>query len=331
MNHDTFVRRKEASWRELEELLARLDRKGWRSLTPEHLDRLSALYLTASADLAVASRRFPEGRTHHYLNSLVARAHGRLYSAPTTTWRHVWHLISHGLPSVFWRCRGSVALAFAVFMFGACLGYALMHWQPAYGLNLLPPPLQEVIQTEWTGTPPDDGTGLGGSFVFSSVIMVNNIRVAVLALGLGLTFGIGTAYVLLLNGALLGALAAAVPADWQPHVWSLLAPHGVPELLAIFIAGGAGFQLAWSMIRPGDEPRLVSLSRSGRTAMQLFALVVPLLFGAGLVEGLLTPAAVPRLVKFGFAGVAAIALAAYLRPRPQRQGIDSAATAAPAP
>lgn len=315
MGHDRFVRERDADWRELEELLATLDRKGWQSLRPAQLDRLSVLYLTASADLAVAARRYPQGRTHQYLNSLVARAHARLYSTTTTTWRQVWRFFAHDLPAAFWRSRGSVALAFAVFMAGACLGYALMLWQPAYGMGLLPVELQEVIRTGWTGPAPEDGTGDGGSFVFSSLIMINNIRVSILALGLGLTFGVGTAYVLLMNGALLGALAAVMPPDWRAHLWSLLAPHGVPELLAIFIAGGAGFRLAWGLIRPGDERRLDSLSRQGREAMLLFALVVPLLVLAGLVEGLLTPAALPRVVKFGFAALAAVALAMYLRPR----------------
>lgn len=318
MNHDRFVREREAGWRELESLLAGLDRKGWRAQTPAQLDRLSTLYVMASADLAIAALRFPHGRTHQYLNSLVARAHARLYSASTTTWQQVWQFFSRGLPATFWRNRRFVALAFAIFLAGACWGYALMMWQPAYGLSLLPEPLQDVMQNEWTGPPPADGSGAGGSFLFSSVIMLNNIRVSVLALGLGLTFGLGTAYVLLMNGALLGALAAAMPPDWRVHLWSLLLPHGVPELLAIFIAGGAGFQLGWSMLRPGDERRLESVSRHGREAMRLFALVVPMLIGAGLIEGLLTPAPLPYAVKFGFAAAAAVLLALYLRPRRER-------------
>lgn len=315
MEHDQFVRERQPRWQELETLLTRLDRRGWRAFAPAELDRLSTLYLTASSDLAAAASRFAGGRTHQYLNGLVARAHARLYSTSTLTWRDVRQFIVTGLPAAFWRHRRAIALAFSVFLAGACFGFAIMRWQPQYVVNLVPAELYQTIKQGWQGPPPADDAQHGfSSFTFSSALMVNNIRVAVLAFALGLTFGLGTTYVLFVNGALLGVIAAAVPPAWMAHVWSLIAPHGVPELLAIFIAGGAGYELAWCLISPGDERRIDSLSRRGRSAVMLFMLVLPLLVAAGLIEGLLTPAAIPRAAKFAFAICAAVVIALYLRP-----------------
>lgn len=326
MDHDRFVREKQPRWQELEAQLTRLDRRGWRSFAPGELDQLSTLYLTASSDLAVAASRFAGGRTHQYLNSLVARAHARLYSTSTLTWRDVWQFIATGLPAAFWRHRRAIALAFSVFFVGACFGFAVMRWQPQYVVNLVPPDFYDTIMEGWQGASPADGAQHGwSSFAVSSALMVNNIRVAVLAFALGLTFGLGTTYVLFTNGALLGVIAAAVPRAWMGYVWSLIAPHGVPELLAIFIAGGAGYELAWCLIRPGDERRIDSLSRRGRGAVVLFMLVIPLLVVAGLIEGLLTPAALPPGAKFAFAGLAAVAITLYFRP--WRESIQSNARA----
>lgn len=314
MNHDRFVLERQSRWQELEARLTQLDRRGWRSFKPDDLDKLSTLYLTASADLAVAASRFAGGRTHQYLNGLVARAHARLYSTSTTTWRDVWQFVAVSLPAAFWRFRRAIALAFAVFVVGACFGYAVWRWQPQYAVHIVPENLLWTVEHEWSGPPPADREWGFSSISFSTMLMVHNIQVAVIAFALGLTLGIGTTYILFVNGAMLGALAAAVPRAWMPHVWSLIAPHGVPELLAIFIAGGAGYHLAWCLIQPGDERRIDSLSRRGRGAMILLMLVVILLIVAGLIEGLLTPSLLPRVAKFSFAGLMAVAIVLYLRP-----------------
>ncbi len=57
--------------------------------------------------------------------------------------------------------------------------------------------------------------------------------------------GIGTIYMLCVNGLLLGVIGAATAhAGMALQLWSFVAPHGVLELPAIFIAGGAGLEIA---------------------------------------------------------------------------------------
>jgi uncharacterized membrane protein SpoIIM required for sporulation len=78
-------------------------------------------------------------------------------------------------------------------------------------------------------------------------------------------------------------------------------PHGVLELPAIFIAGGAGFEIARGMLFPGLLPRRESLARAGGRAAQLLLGTIPMLIVAGVIEGFLSPSetAAPLKLLFG--------------------------------
>src|SRR5258708_24626368 len=92
----------------------------------------------------------------------------------------------------------------------------------------------------------------------SSAIMTNNLSVSFMAFASGITAGIGTLYLLFFNGIMIGVIGTAC-ANYGMSVplWSFVSPHGVLELPAIFIAGGAGLRLArpppfsWGMSRRG--------------------------------------------------------------------------------
>jgi uncharacterized membrane protein SpoIIM required for sporulation len=70
---------------------------------------------------------------------------------------------------------------------------------------------------------------------------------------------------------------------------SFVAPHGVLELPAIFIAGGGGFLIAKGLLFPGALPRRVSLVREGGRAIRLALGIIPILIVAGTVEGFVSP------------------------------------------
>ncbi|MGE5591795.1 MAG: stage II sporulation protein M [Bacillota bacterium] len=315
MQHDSFVRARQAGWQRLEQLLRELDRRGWRSLQPAQLEELSSLYLQASSDLALAATHFPQGQTHRYLNSLVARSHARLYGVRTTSWCDILHFFWHQVPETFWRLRRAVLAASLLFVLGALAGAATATWQPDYAAALLPQQFRDVVAQGDVPEPGQHGMPLAEAPVLSTVIMLNNIQVAALSFALGVTAGLGTVYVLLQNGALLGVLAAVFQHQWALRFWSLILPHGLLELTAIFIAGGAGLHFAVGLIRPGDLPRSQSMARHGREAVTLVVAAVPMLVLAGLVEGFVTPADVPAEVKFLVAALSLVPMVVYLWPR----------------
>ncbi len=315
MQHDSFVRARQSGWQRLEQLLHDLDRRGWRSLPPAKLEELSSLYLQASSDLALAATHFPQGQTHRYLNSLVARSHARLYGVRTTSWRDIFHFFWRQVPETFWRLRRAVLMAFLLFFIGALAGVATAKWQPQYAAAMLPQQFREIVAQGDLPEPGRHGVPLSQAPVMSTAIMLNNIQVAAFSFALGVTAGLGTVYVLLQNGALLGVLAAVFQHQWAVRFWSLILPHGLLELTAIFIAGGAGLHFAAGLIRPGDRPRSESMARHGREAITLVVAAIPMLVLAGFIEGFITPADIPAEAKFLVAGLSLVPMAVYLWPR----------------
>src|SRR5690606_34607252 len=133
----------------------------------------------------------------------------------------------------------------------------------------------------------------------SSKILTNNLAVSFAAFAMGMTAGVGTAWMMLFNGLLMGVVSVAcVRAGLGVSLWSFVAPHGALELPAIFIAGGAGLLLGRALVNPGTLPRRDALRLRGGAAVRLVLGVIPLLIIAGVIEGFVSPVDVPAIVKF---------------------------------
>src|SRR5436305_128107 len=77
----------------------------------------------------------------------------------------------------------------------------------------------------------------------------------------GVLRGLVTLALLIGNGIMLGVAAVAVARyHTSLEFWGFVAPHGVIELPAIFVAGGAGFMLAYALVNPGEYSRRTALS-----------------------------------------------------------------------
>jgi uncharacterized membrane protein SpoIIM required for sporulation len=137
--------------------------------------------------------------------------------------------------------------------------------------------------------------------------------VALTTFAAGITLGLGTAYLMLLNGLLIGVIAAAcAEAGMSLQLWSFVAPHGALELPAIFIAGGSGLRLAQGLLFPGFLPRRTALGHGAREAAHLVLGMMPILVVAGLVEAFVSPTDMPVPQKFALAGALFALLVVYL-------------------
>jgi uncharacterized membrane protein SpoIIM required for sporulation len=133
----------------------------------------------------------------------------------------------------------------------------------------------------------------------SSAIMTNNLAVTFTVFAAGITAGIGTLYMIIWNGVLLGVISTAChQAHMSIKLWNFVAAHGSLELPAIIIAGGAGLRLAYGLLFPGIYSRRHSLAVAGSESVRLVSGVVPMLAIAGVLEGFLSPSSAPVWLKF---------------------------------
>jgi uncharacterized membrane protein SpoIIM required for sporulation len=161
--------------------------------------------------------------------------------------------------------------------------------------------------------------------IFASQLISNNVQVTFLAFAGGMTGGVLTVVVLVINGVLLGGTFGAFGNHGQLlHIGTFVAPHGVIELTAICIAGGAGLWLGSALLLPGRRTRAEVLVRRGRESIALIGGTAMMLVCAGIIEGFISPSQLPGPVKFAFAAVFALAMAAYF----VTAGRDAASAAA---
>jgi uncharacterized membrane protein SpoIIM required for sporulation len=315
-----------AHWERLAALVARASRlRGLRGLREPDLLEFGRLYRRAAAELSHARSHGTDSAQLEYLNWLVGQAYALLYVSESRGLASVPRFFTHELPQTIRRHAGTMALATALFLLPALVMALLTLLRPDL-LELVNPQFAEIIRDlsarhQGRNWMPEEVRPMA-----SSLIMANNIQVSFFAFAGGILLGLGTLYVLVSNGLLLGAIFAGVArTSAGADFFAFVAPHGVIELPAIVISAGAGLLLARALIDPGVYSRADALRLAGREAAVLILGVASFLVVAGTVEGLFSPSAAPHMAKFVVAAMLAAAFWSYLllAGRGERPGIGN--------
>jgi uncharacterized membrane protein SpoIIM required for sporulation len=304
-----WLEKRKPHWSRLEELLNNSARKGFKSLTRFELQELSLLYRQIAADLAVLREDRGSANFAAYLNQLLARAHNTIYSAHRASPSAVTDFFARTYPRIFRENLRFTMMALLIFLVAGVVASAITFHDPDFKVKILGPKMVETIDRHemWT----DSIVGIKPQA--SSLIMTNNMSVSFMAFASGITGGVGTVYMMAFNGILIGVIGTACHLSGMSlQLWSFVAPHGVLELPAIFIAGGAGFKTAHSLLFPGFLPRRESIARAGSDAVKLLLGCVPILVIAGTIEAFVSPTNLAVRLKFGLAGALFSLLVLYL-------------------
>jgi uncharacterized membrane protein SpoIIM required for sporulation len=308
---DRFIKERKTVWQRLEELLQLLDRMTLRRLHREEVRELGRIYRRTASDLAIARAESRDPRLINYLNSLVIRAHGRIYRADAQGGRRIANFIGRDFPRTFRRTWRYTATAFGIFLLFGLIAFFGTRLDPEFSeFAGISPFFREVVinnRTHWWESL-NDANQIGSSQIFT-----NNIRVTFYAFALGAILGLGTLYILAFNGAMFGAIIALTyRAGFGNDLMSFVVGHGVIELSCIFIAGGAGLLIGTALLMPGDLLRADALKSRGMEAVRLIVGCVPLLVVAGIIEGFISPAPISPMIKIGIGLITGIALYGYL-------------------
>lgn len=286
-NLDEFVRDRTPTWTELEGLVDSGGSSPAR-LGPDAVLRLGACYRAVAADLAFARRRFPADPVVGRLERLTQRGRHAVYDT-TRSHNTLRAFASHG----YWRrVRERPVLLFIAI---ACIALPTLlagYWawrDPGPAGGLVPSQYQSVTQPRRSGQ--DQGVSVDDQSDLAAEIFTNNIQVTFLAFAGGILLGLGTLYVLIENGIMLGAVGGlAIGAGNGRPFFELVVAHGVLELSCIAVAGVAGLRIASAIVDPGTRSRGDALRLEARAAVEIVLGTAAWLVVAGLVEGFLTPA-----------------------------------------
>lgn len=298
MDLEAYAQTHRLDWQRLE-ILARQHR-----LTATEIDELVELYGKASTHLSFVQAQDPDGPYAIRLSLIIARARARLTSTSGSPIEGVNAFFATKLPYAFYQIRWLTIV----------LGLAFVAVASAYGFwyannpGMFDAMMSEDAQRAYVDEDFTDYYSENPAASFTTLVWVNNAWIALQEVAFGIT-GFFVPYVLLVNAEGLGVAAALMHRyDELDTFFAFILPHGLMELTAIFIAGAAGLRVFWAWVAPERRTRLQSLAYWGRQLILVGLGLVGVLLISGLVEGLVTPSALPTWTKII---IGALVLAGY--------------------
>lgn len=287
-----FRREREASWRDLEGLLARAESGGIQSLTPKELFRLPNLYRATISSLSVARGITLDRNVLLYLESLAARGYFFVYGARGSMGAGIARYFARQFPQAVRGIRWHILGAAFVMVLGVAVGCLLtlsnMDWFYTFVPGGMAGDRTPVSTTEsLRAALYDDGGGFVEQlYLFATYLFTHNAQIGILAFALGFALGVPVILLMFYNGLTIGAFAALyVSRGLTVEFVAWLSIHGTTELLAVLLCGGAGLSLGAAFAFPGRHSRMESLAQKGRQAGTVAIGAVVMLFAAALLEG----------------------------------------------
>ncbi len=301
-----FIDARTKMWQRLEELTDQVRLNRLTHLSRDEVRELARLYRRTAADLAIARQEVRDPMLVNYLNGLVGRAHGAIYRNEGSGFSAVLDFFRYEFPATFRSTFGYTLAAFLLTIAFAGIGAFVVNADEGFADAIVPQLREKIIRHEnWTESINDANP------VMAAFIQQNNIRVCALAFGGGMLAGLGTLYILMHNGLMLGVVIALCVKYEFYDILYFMSGHGVLELSAIFISGGAGLLLASALIAPGELSRLDALLVKGRMAMILILGCAAMLLVAGAIEGFISPRPIHYAWKLGVAVSTGVMMVLY--------------------
>jgi uncharacterized membrane protein SpoIIM required for sporulation len=299
-------------WQRLEEVIDAVETKQ----PHEDIERLPTLFRQICHDLSIAQHRLYDSTIIDRLNRLAIAGYRTLERRLSGGWERFAHLILREFPQtvrqekkLFWF---NTLLFWAPFFFFAIW----TPYDPEWAMRLLGPEGMVGIESMYgSHTSPHDymREEFGSNFMMFAFYIYNNVGIDLRTFAGGLLAGIGTLFIVLFNGAHIGAAAGYVHHACNPQTfYSFVAGHSAPELMGVVISGMAGMRLGLSLIHPDPHDRRTSLVLGGRRALLLILGACILTSIAAVIEGFWSANPMDPWIKYTFGAIVWSLTIAYL-------------------
>ncbi len=281
MREIAFIKKNKQKWLEFEQAL-----KGNVTKNP---DEIANLYLQLINDLSFAQTYYKKSKTVIYLNKLASQIYQKIYKTKRTESNRFIYFFKTEVPMLVFAHQRYLIYAFVMFFTTVAIGVISAKYDDGFiRLILSDAYVNQTLQNIKDGNPVAIyGSGSNwGSFTY---ITFNNIKVGILCYLSGIFAGLGTFYIALQNGIMLGAfqyLFVEQNVFWKSvrGIWI----HGAMEIFAIVIETAAGFILGASILFPRTFSRLESFKIGFKNSLKIFLSTIPFTIAAGFLEGFIT-------------------------------------------
>jgi uncharacterized membrane protein SpoIIM required for sporulation len=276
-----------------------------------------AAYRRLCQQLALAERRGYSAQLVRRLRDLVEHGHLVFYRPRAPRLRRIVDFFAADFPRLV-RMQGRAMIAAALLFYVPLIGVVIaLQFRPELIHSIFDP--AQLASFENMYDPASKLQRLGRESSSSDLAMfgfyiLNNVSIGFRTFASGLLGGVGSVFVLIFNGVVIGGVAGHLTTiGYGDTFWRFVAGHSGPELTAIVISGGAGLQIGMALIAPGRRSRARALIEAGVIGAKLVLGVLAMLIFAAFIEAYWSSLAwMPAPVKYSVGGVIWLAILLWL-------------------
>ena len=252
-------------------------------------DKLADRFIELTDDLSYSKTFYPGSNTTKYLNGLASLFHQKIYKNKKEKSARIITFWQFELPYLFRYYHRQFAYSLIFFLVFSFIGAISAKYDESFIRLILGESYVNMTNENIEKGDPFGVYKSSGSLNMFFAIAFNNIRVAFVAYVLGAFFSVGTIWLLMNNGLMLGS--------FQYYFFSknlgfksitVIFIHGTLEIGAMVIAGAAGLILGNSILFPGTFSRKDSILRGGRDGLKIVFGLVPVFLTAAFLESVVT-------------------------------------------
>jgi uncharacterized membrane protein SpoIIM required for sporulation len=300
---DAFVAAHQAEWDHLDRLARRR-----RRLSGDEIDELVSTYQRATTHLSELRSAGHDPALTARLSTRLARARAAIGGAHTPAWRSVGAFAAVSFPAMAYRARwwwlGTAVASLAVALIS---GWWIARTPSVQASLLSRSAAANLVNHQFRNY-----YSQYAASAFAFKVWSNNVWVAAESLIFGVLLGVPTLLVLLDNALNLGIDGGLMIGHGRTaEFFTLILPHGMLELSAVFLAAAAGLRLGWSIIDPGSRPRSRALAEEGRATVTIAIGMIVVLLISGAIEAFVTPSHLPAWARIVIGAGAEAAFLGY--------------------
>lgn len=248
-----------------------------------------SLYRRICHHYAIAQQRHYSPQLINQLHQRVLLGHQLLYEHKSSTlWRmfsFLWMTFPQQVRKHWQHFWLATALFYvpAILMGLACYNDSEFIYQSMSS--------HEVSSMEYMYDPANDKIGRraerqsDSDFMMFGFYIYNNISIGFRSYATGILAGIGTIFIMLYNGTVIGGVAGHLTQlGFIETFWPFVSGHGSFELTALCICGAAGLRLGQPLIAPGRHRRIDAFKIAGHESVQLVLGAAFMLLVAAFIE-----------------------------------------------
>jgi len=276
-------------------------------------DEMASRFTELVNDLGYAKTFYPHSKVTTYLNGLASKIYLGIYKNKKEKSSRIIRFWKTELPVVIRMHHKEVLYAFLIFiLFSLMAAFSASHDQ-TFVRGILGDGYVEMTEENIANGDPFGVYKDDDQFMMFVSIAVNNIKVSFMVFLAGFIFSIGSVWLLLRNGVMVGAFqyyffSKGLGWDSVLVIWI----HGTLEIASIILSGAAGLILGNSFLFPGTIKRMQSLRKGAKDGLKVLIGVIPLLILAAMLEGFVTRySTMPKYISISILATSFIFIAWY--------------------